>query len=300
MNGLLSNPPIEDRLADHVEDDVEDHWQHLSALAETVLSGERASWDGFWTAIAPEVQSWVARLPFFFHTGQCDDHHHDVCLEVWEKLQRRDYDALRRFFASDKARSLMATKGAAARAAYFRAWLRVLVRRVGQDHARKIPEHMRKSKSPSPRTSGATRSSAQRTPSSPQRWRQIEQLTTGKAANTSGAERKLAAEEIYAILDEAVDVAGNGSVRRILALQHQGMGAAEIAVVLHVGSAEEVEALVCAAGDRVYYRVALEMWCAGYSSAEIAHELGLREADHANRIIKAAKAYLRRRLTTEE
>lgn len=265
-------------------------WQRLTALAERAATGNRAHWDALWSELSAPVIRWIEGLSYFRSSNRREDHCRDVYLETWEKLQRREHHALRHFFRGDKAQNALVRGGLPARASYFRAWLRVVVERAALDHLRRLPEYVRKRRSSKRAANAPVDDSHGADQTAPPRWRVVENLTTGMGARSQGTELTLFARQALAILDNAV----TPDERRATRLRARGMSWPGIARELGLFDGEAAEKRARRASNRVHYRSALELWCASYSYAEIAEILGLNDATHAARIVKAAKEYLRR------
>ncbi|WP_428261550.1 hypothetical protein [Haliangium sp.] len=264
------------------------HWVRITANADSVVSGQPERWEHLWALLAPIIESWIARYRWFARSGDQAERCHDVLVEVWERLEQDDHRRLRRFFASDKVQALAPPDNEHARAQYFQAWLRTLVRRVMVDHVRRIPEFIRR-RAPAPARSRSSSEGHFRSRSA-QRWRVLEQLTTGKAAISGGAKRKVLVNELMQTLAGAV----SSRERRALSMHRRGVAVEAIAQALRVLDEQEVDKVLERGREHQRYHPAIELWCAGCSDQEIADELGLTSAGHARRVVKAAKAYLRR------
>ena len=245
-------------------------WDDLAVRAHALLVDDRG-WDAFWESVSPHVERWVASPGFLGRLALDEDHRREVVVQTWEKLQERDLAKLRAFFARP-------AEGEAGRR--LRAWLRRVVKNIGIDHQRTLPEFVRK-RGPGPGS-----------PSAPSHdyWRSIVSITSGVAAFEDAGEGRAEAQRLLAFLDDEV-----APRRRLaVALVRAGRSLDEVARQVGLRSAREAARVVARAEDRLKFRPALELWSHGFTDDEIATRLELPDGDAAERMIKAAKELLRR------
>ncbi len=161
-------------------------WAHIHGLAERAGAGDRTAWPELMAALEPKLQVLV-RYQKIGRLRSRDEDLRNVVVAVFDKLERRDFEALRRFAAMDGRPS-------------FEAWIRRVLRSVAIDYLRGHAEYRR----------GDTGSG-----SNPQ-WVSLATLSSGDTASllaagvSSGLERR---REVLAALAATVaackDVAGH-------------------------------------------------------------------------------------------
>lgn len=252
-------------------------WPELLVLAQQVVSRDGAGWPEFWSAVSPHITHWVHSPRFLGRVSGRDDCCRDIVLLTWEKLQERNHHRLHQFFArsGDRDPELQAN--------HFRNWLRLVVKRIGIDYQRSLPEYIR-----SPETQTDSQDPDQS--NSGRHWRAIVSLTTRKGARCDANTARTMARELLDFLDDAVP----SLQRRAVILTEQGADSQSVAAALGLASASDAQRVLERARDRMKYRRALEMWSWERSNEEIARALDLRGPDHADRIVRAAKRLLQR------
>jgi DNA-directed RNA polymerase specialized sigma24 family protein len=252
---------------------VETDWGSLESQALAVVA-RQGSWPSWWAAAAPHVERWVSSPSFVGRIATDEDHRRELVVLTWEKLQERDHAKLRAFFERPR-------EGVALAGQRFRAWLQRVVKNIGIDYLRSLPEFVRK-RSPA----------AAATPSAPAHryWQSIVSITSGVAAFPDPSEGLAEARRMLDFLDEEVAPRR----RRAVELARAGRSMTEVARALGVRDAREAARIVARAEDRLKFRRALELWSHGFSDEEIAASLELDGAAAAERMIKAAKELLRR------
>jgi DNA-directed RNA polymerase specialized sigma24 family protein len=252
-------------------------WDTLESRARTLLA-EQDRWPAWWAAAAPAVERWVSAPTFSGRIATDEDHRREVVVLTWEKLQERDYAKLRTFFArpGDEA-----STGTGRR---FRAWLRRVVKNIGIDYLRSLPEFVRKRPAaPSPQQPAASAPSHDY-------WLSIVSITSNVAVFRDPLDGRAEAQRLLDFLDQEVPA------RRRLAVEmaRAGRTGEEVAQALGLRDVREAARVVARAEDRLKFRPALELWSHGYADEEIAARLGLADGAAAERMIKAAKELLRR------
>jgi len=104
-------------------------WAHIHGLAERVGAGETAAWPELMAALEPKLQV-LARYQKIGRLRSRDEDLRNVVVAVFDKLERRDHEALRRFAA-------MAGRPS------FEAWIRRVLRSVAIDYLRGHAEYRR-------------------------------------------------------------------------------------------------------------------------------------------------------------
>lgn len=248
-------------------------WDAVESLAREVVV-DRTSWPSLWAAVSATVEGWVGSPSFMGRIAVDEDHRREVLVLTWEKLQERDHAKLRAFFERP-------AEGEVGRR--FHAWLRRVVKNIGIDYQRTLPEFMRK------RTPAPAEPSSASAPSH-KYWCSIVSITSNVAAYQNEAEGRAEAQRMLDFLDEEV----SPRRRRAVELADAGSSIEEVARALGLRDRREAARVVARARDRLKFRRALELWSQGYADAEIAESLDLEDAAAAERMIKAAKELLRR------
>ncbi len=258
----------------------QDEWDVLQARAREVLTVEDA-WNVWWLAAAPHIEQWASSPSFLGRIALDEDHRREVVVLSWERLQDREFAKLRAFFEGP-------TDDSAGGGRRFKAWLRRVVKNIGIDYMRSLPEYVRKrpeavrAAAASPAVSGARPSHDY--------WQSIVSITSSVAAFASPAEGRAEAQRMLEFLDEEI----SPRRRRAALLRAEGRPVAELARELGLSDVREAERVVARAHERLKFRKALELWSQGYGDDEIARLLELADAAAAERMIKAAKELLRR------
>ena len=248
-------------------------WQKLHRLGAEVVAEQSGAWDSFWLELEPELESLLAKPTFLGRLSGDEDCRRDVLMVAWEKLQDRDYSKLRAFYSSGST-------------AGFRPWMQRVVKNIGIDYMRALPEHIRLRK---PRRGGVT--SSGQAASSQKHWHSIIGLS---AVGEPGARDAVTIEGTARKMLEFLETSLPERQRLALRLHEAGESASDIAAALDLKSAAEANRVVARAQDRALQRPAVELWSQGFSDSEIAEALELDGAKHAHRIVSAAKEHLRR------
>jgi DNA-directed RNA polymerase specialized sigma24 family protein len=254
-------------------------WDHLESRAHALLEDE-GLWPAWWAAATPQVERWLSSPTFAGRIATDEDHRREVVVLVWEKLQERDYAKLRTFFERPRDQS----EDAPGRGRRFRAWLRRVVKNIGIDYQRSLPEFLRK-RAASPQAPPPTASAP-----SHAYWISIVSITSNVAVFRDPLEGRAEAQRMLDFLDQEV----SERRRRAVELHRAGRSSEEVARALGLRDAREATRVVARAEDRLKFRHALELWSHGFSDEEIAEKLDLESAAAAERMIKAAKELLRR------
>jgi DNA-directed RNA polymerase specialized sigma24 family protein len=248
----------------------EAYWDVLEADALVVL-GDEAAFAGWWTRVAPQVERWVSSPSFIGRIATDEDHRREVLILTWEKLQERSHAKLRSFFERPR------TADAGRR---LRAWLRRVVKNIGIDYLRTLPEYVRK------------RTTAPPPPGAPSHdyWQSIVSITSNVAVFKDESEGRAEAQRMLDFLDAEI----SPRRRRAVELLREGRSPEDLARALGLRDVREASRVVARAEDRMKFRRALELWSQGFSDEDIARTLELDDAAAAERMIKAAKELLRR------
>lgn len=263
-------------------------WDELRALAMSVLRGDDAAWRKFWLGLTPAMDEWARSPRFLGRITQDEDVRQDIVLSVWEKLQQSDYRKLRAYFqryggdsdGRDNER--------------FRSWLWRVCKNIGIDHMRKVPEFVRNRRlRPGQDRALPARSSshAPQKSSAEMYWHVFETLHSEALVGRDPVTAETLVHRMLEFVDQVIPA------RQTLAVQladEEGLPPDEIARRLGLPSAGAAERAVARSRDRLRYRPALELWCQGYTDAEIADELGWEDPKHAHRIVNSAKELLKR------
>jgi len=113
----------------------DDRWEVIAGLVLAVGRGT-ASFGALWSRLAPEVERWMASPRFLGRLSGEEDHRREVVVRTWVRLRDRDHARLRAFATAELA-------SYPDRAARVRAWLRRVVKNVGIDYLRGLPEFIR-------------------------------------------------------------------------------------------------------------------------------------------------------------
>jgi DNA-directed RNA polymerase specialized sigma24 family protein len=248
-------------------------WNALESRARGVLADDER-WSAWWSSAAPAVERWVGSPTFIGRIATDEDHRREVVVLTWEKLQERDYAKLRTFFERPQVDPASAGRR-------FRAWLRRVVKNIGIDYLRTLPEFVRKRAAAAPPAASAP---------SHDYWLSIVSITSHVAVFKDPVEGRAEAQRLLDFLDQEV----SSRRRRAVELARAGRSPDEVAQALGLRDVAEAARVVARAEDRLKFRPALELWSRGHSDDEIAQMLGLEDGAAAERMIKAAKELLRR------
>lgn len=275
----------------------DDTWTDLARLASALVAG-RGDFARLWTGLGPEIERWVRRPGFLGRVAGDEDHGREIVVRAWEQLQDRDLAKLRAFVAREPptpggagAEPGVAQDGGSDPSCdgrRFRAFVHRVVKNIGIDYLRTLPEYVRLRGRPLPEPE-ATRS----TPAAAdehKHWRSIVSLTSSVEAVASDAEGQLMARRMLCFLDESIAPAR----RQALDLALAGAPLTELAHALGLGVGPEARRAVERLRERALYRPALELWSQGFDSDEIAARVGLGDGAAADRLVGAAKELLRR------
>lgn len=253
-------------------------WDELQTLARGTLEQPERYTD-LWLALAPQIERWLASSTFLGRVADQPEWQRDILLLVWEKLQDRELAKLAAFFRSDPQQASGAAKHP------FRAWMRRVVKNVGIDYLRSLPEYIRRRK---PKRRSRTQST--QAPSLAKHWHSIASLHSMSGGQREPVTIENTARQLLEFLDATIP----DRLRRAAELFESNEPLDAIASALGVRSTADAERLICRAQDRLAYRAAIELWSQGYSDDDIADQLDLSDTQHAQRLIKAAKEMLRR------
>lgn len=288
----------------------DDTWADIVNSAESACAGATDSWIDFWRLVAPIFNRW-AREPTIVggRISQREDWRHDVVLDLWERLQHNDFRRLRLLLAkADEKRLLDAHE----RARYARSYLRVSLRRVSIDFTRRLPEYVRHRQTPSVagdrgqatasgrpggtgrRTSSNATSVSRSSVRSHRFWRSLVTYTSRLDPVAIDMETRLICQEAFQVLHGLL----SPPHRFVLDLFERGASWQTLGSHLGLADAEQTQRLVARMRERRHYPAVLELWLRGYDQREIAEELSLTDAAHAGRLLRAAKAILRRHFAT--
>jgi DNA-directed RNA polymerase specialized sigma24 family protein len=257
-----------------------DAWDHRAALAlEVARTRAPRVFAELWTALEPELAGWLRTPSFLGRISADEDHRREVLLRAWAQLQDRDFAKLRAFADHTSERG--------ADGARLKAFLRRVVKNLGIDYLRTLPEYIRHRGPAAPPDAGA---------SSARYWRSIVTITSGLHAELPDVEGAALARRMLEFLDESMAPAR----RRAAELADAGLAPAELAAALGLTDPADAVRAARAARERRLYRPALELWSTGLDAGEIASSLGLGSAADAERVIGAAKELLRRHFRAEE
>ncbi len=257
-------------------------WEHAMELARHVVSDTNdAAWSALWNALLPRFQAWVRRPDFLGPVSEREDWRNDVVTTAWERLQHANYKKLRSFFESRDRCD--------ADAAVFRAWLFRVLKNIGVDYLRSLPEHLRR------RTRRSERPSAAQSERSSEHWQAIVTLDSDALQAVDPVTCEVLAEKMLRHLDDCIPE----RQRRALDLAEIGADPQTIARVLGIDDPAGVQTFLIRARDRSCYRLALELWSRGYDDGDIAAQCNLRDRHHASQIVHAAKEVLRRAFRAE-
>ena len=232
-------------------------WETATDLARRVSNGDAAVWAEFCEAVHPALERWANDLHFLRALRNADEHRRDVLTKTLEKLQQDDYRRLASFFEKNADHPELAR--------YFGNWLKTVTGRVGIDHLRGVPEYRRQEEA------GESNK------------RLVSVVTMNSQRNAVHQDRhtlEIMANELLAHLDAIPD-------RYADVLERWRSGRLP-------DDEPEARALLEKAQERERYRPAIELWSRGHSYDEISDLLDLSDAEHAHRIVRAAKAVLRR------
>jgi hypothetical protein len=188
------------------------------------IGQNKGSFTVVWIRLEPEIDRWLRSPSFLGRVSDDEDHRREIIVRTWIKLQQRDHERVRLFATTELAASASPQRHA-------RCWLRRVVKNIGIDYVRGLPEYVRSEAS----------------------WRVLDAVNDELCAEASDPHAAIEAGQLLDALDE------RANTRRGL------------------------------------YRIAIEMWLAGYDTAEIARACELESAAAADRILGAAKELLRRR-----
>ena len=256
-----------------------DTWLRLFDLATAVVQKGDAAWPPFWVELQPILERLVRQEALFRTLDRSPADSRDIIPIAWEKLQQRDYRKIRAFFDRQlKTRSVESLEKSRS-ALEFRAWMRHVVRNIGIDYIRSIPEYIRDRE---PKTDGPS--------AREDRWRAITTLHSSAASARDPVTVDTTAKMMLEFLDHSMPNRQRVALHGV----EKGKAPTEIAEEIGLNNAADLEPFLARARHRAAFRPALELWTYGFDAAEIAARLGLCDAKHANRILNSAKQLLRR------
>lgn len=260
-------------------------WDHITNLAEAVVQHNGEGWQEFVTVVYSALDRWLRNPGFMNWKHAVDDHCAEVCLLALEKLERDNYANLRTFFQRCQGRR-------DERCAYFKNWLRLMVKRLAIDYLRGHPEYMRRPanprKSQGPRAAG--------NPASAQRWRVRQSYTTGKGTYCPDNIPTIRAKRCLEYLDRTIP----GRYRQIVDRRASGASTGRLAREMGLTGRTATKNLLARADVRHKYRPAVEMWSTDHSDSDIARTLSLESRSQARRVIRAALRVLRDRFRADK
>jgi hypothetical protein len=259
--------------------DQDDPWAEMARLALRLAhEHEPRAFSELWDRLAPEVERWLRQPGFLGRVADDEDHRREIVVRAWEQLQDRDHAKLRAFAERGEGGDL---------GPRFRAFTHRVVKNLGIDYLRTLPEFIRHRAEHAPTVAPS---------SSAPHWRSIVSLTSSAAGvpYDDDAEGLAAARRMLEFLDESIAPAR----RRAAELADRGLDARAIARELGLPGAREAARAVERARERRLYRPAIELWSQGHDAEEIAAALGLPDGDAAERVLGAAKELLRRHFRT--
>ena len=241
-------------------------WKKLYILAEKVAQTRGGQWQEF-AELLHFVTMELLRSPRILRWNlDIEDQRSEIFLITLGKLRDDDYRRLREFFA--RADGCQGNHSA-----YFKNWLRVLIRRFAIDHLRRSHNYIR------------TRDNDADDRQSP-RWR-FEQRDVDIPVRIDPLPR-LQARRCLRFLDITIP----RRYRRALELCRHGVDIARISEDLGV-SRKTASQLLARARDRALYRPALELWSRDCTYIDIARRLCLGDHNHAQRLVRSATRILR-------
>jgi DNA-directed RNA polymerase specialized sigma24 family protein len=186
-----------------------DRW---SQIANLVLA---SAYPALWTLLGPEVERWVRAPSFLGRVSDDDDLQREIVVRTWVKLHERDHARLRAFATEE----LAVARDAARRA---RAWFWRVVKNVGIDMLRGVPEFVREDNA----------------------WRTHVEIAEDIAADND-VDARFAVRELLAYLDAR----GRPAYREALVLWSQGFDARDTARALGLRDAGDANRMVDAAKE---------------------------------------------------
>ena len=260
-------------------------WNELFARGQAVSAGDPGAYERLWSGLQPVLERWLASPSFLGRISEDREARRDVLVIAWEKLQDNGFARLRSFFERSEERKADRDPGAR-----FRSFLFRVVKNIGIDYVRSLPEHIRLRK-PKPKTKPTSETLSSVSPASTAKhWHSIVSLSGDEAGARDPITIRNMARQILEFLDATVP----DRLRRAHALYEAGHTPEQIAGDLKLKSPADAERVVTRAQDRLLYRAAIELWSQGYSDTDIAGKLELDDAKHAHRIINAAKEHFKR------
>ncbi len=256
-----------------------ERWDTLQALAHQVVSTDQAdAWQAFWIKLQPELELWVNSPRFLGRLHRNPEWCRDVVLLMWEKLQQNDCSKLRAYFASQSSGKRPRPKHP------FASWLYRVLKNTGIDYMRSLPEYIRH---PRKRAQEASNSGSLE---SDDYWRPLVTLHSKAEMQTHSISSEVTARQLLDYLDTSI----TPRQREIAALYRAGADIAAIARIAGIKNPRTAKTLAEQCYERMYYRQVLELWSQNYTHARIAEVLGLNGSDATARILRAAKALLKR------
>lgn len=214
-------------------------WDDLAVRVHALVSAPAPAplYEALWRRLEPVIERWLATPTFLGRVSDDDDLRREILVRTWAKLRDREHGCLRAF-----------TDRPPAGGAQLRGYLYRVVKNLGTDYLRSLPEMVRAPRNEPDGVAG---------------WRQFVEWAPGI---DGGGE-----------LVVTTDVRG-ALVRRLLAVLDRA--------AIDPGARNH---------ERRWYRPALELWSYGLDPDTIAQALDMPDAATAERVVNAAKEFLRRR-----
>jgi DNA-directed RNA polymerase specialized sigma24 family protein len=211
-------------------------WNVLARHAHTItaslaMDARTRAYRALWTELEPAIERWVRSPGFLGRVSDDEDHQREILVRSWERLRERDYARLRTFVQRTPAEG-----------AQLRAYLYRVVKNLGIDYLRTLPEFIRR-----PQAAEADHA----TEFGAGHWHSVVAWTPALELGVeTDTDLRMLAHRMLAYLDEP----GRREQRRALLLWAQGHDMLEIAVAMKLDAAATADRLVAAAKEALRRR----------------------------------------------
>lgn len=187
-------------------------WIDLARRARGVRNA--CDYDELWGRLEPAIAAWLRAPSFLGRVASDEDHRREIAMRAWAHLRAREFARLRGFAARPPSEGPQ-----------FHAYVRRIVRNLGIDYLRSLPEFIR-------RPAG-------------EHWYTVVEWTPGHGGSAGAADAQLEARAMLAFLERT----GRAPSRAALELWICGYDHADIAARLGLADAAAAHRMIGAAKE---------------------------------------------------